>query len=59
MECEQITELNQISDLQTLISIKEQIKDQIIQKLTWQERINLYRKIKSINERIEELQSAP
>jgi len=52
-------ELNQINDLQTLVFIKEQTKDQVIQQITWQERVSLYKKIQLINKRIEELKAAP
>lgn len=47
-------------DVDTLVSIKEQIKSQVSDyNITWYERIELYRKIQTINERISELENTP
>jgi hypothetical protein len=44
-----------VKDLNTLTSKKEQIKNQVMENITWQQRIELYRQVQLINERIEEL----
>ncbi len=45
-------------DIKELISLKEQLKDQVINhKLTWQERIELYSHIQVINDKIKARQN--
>jgi hypothetical protein len=44
-----------INDLNALTSRKEQIKNQVIGDITWQQRMELYRQVQLINARIEEL----
>ncbi|MBP1932399.1 hypothetical protein [Ammoniphilus resinae] len=40
-----------IQDMNTLLALKEQIKDEIVDKNTsWQTRLILYKKVKLINE---------
>ncbi|RXT06255.1 hypothetical protein [Ammoniphilus sp. CFH 90114] len=52
-----IHELHLISDLTQLVDLKEQIKQQVMEKeLNWQYRMNLYRKVQLINERIVQLE---
>lgn len=54
-----IHELHLISDLTQLVDLKEQIKQQVMEKeLNWQYRMNLYRKVQLINERIDQLEKA-
>ncbi|WP_170145333.1 hypothetical protein [Ammoniphilus oxalaticus] len=48
-------ELDTISDQQELTSIKEQLKEQVLEKMSWQDRMNLYKQIQNINERLENL----
>ncbi|WP_167577852.1 hypothetical protein [Ammoniphilus sp. YIM 78166] len=44
---------NETTDIRELISLKEQLKDQVVNhKLTWQERIELYSHIQILNEKI-------
>jgi hypothetical protein len=50
-----ILDISSIQNIKELIEIKEQIKNQITEKMTWQERMELYKQIQLINERIEEL----
>lgn len=52
-----VEELKRINDLQTLILWKEQIKSQVIDsQITWHERMDLYKKVYLINERINQLE---
>lgn len=45
-----------IQDMKTLLALKEQIKDEIVDKNTnWQTRLTLYKKVKLINEFINDL----
>ncbi|MEW9669153.1 hypothetical protein ABLT31_09920 [Ammoniphilus sp. 3BR4] len=49
--------LNSINDIEELNDIKEEIKNQVINsEITWQERIELYRRVRSINLRIKQLE---
>lgn len=49
-----------IGDVDTLVLLKEHIKNQVVDSnITWHERIELYRKIQSINERIGQLEETP
>ena len=49
--------LESIHDFDTLRSLKEQIKSQVIDnKITWHQRVELYRKVQVINERISKLE---
>lgn len=51
-----LEEIQQIFDLDSLIHMKEQLKDQIVDpSLSWQSRMDLYEKIKWINLRLEHL----
>jgi hypothetical protein len=50
--------LDEMTDIKDLISLKEQIKEQVVnQKLTWQERIELYSHIQFINEKIKAIKN--
>jgi sensor domain CHASE-containing protein len=48
-------ELLNINDVDQLKDLKEQLKNQVIGNITWQERINLYKQIQLINDRIQNL----
>lgn len=44
---------DETTEIKELINLKEQLKDQVINhKLTWQERIELYSHIQTINDKI-------
>lgn len=48
--------LNQMNDISQLVLEKEKIKEQIMQPdIHWQSRMELYAKIRNINERIHQL----
>lgn len=50
-------ELENTSDLITLTELKEEIKSQVTDnKITWHQRIELYRKVQMINDRIIKLE---
>ncbi len=52
-----ILEIQRIKDIPQLIELKEQIKEQVMDKhLDWQHRMMLYGKVQQINLRIEQLQ---
>jgi hypothetical protein len=49
-------DLKRINDTEILIVLKENFKDQVLDPdITWQDRMELYKQIQLINERIEEL----
>lgn len=52
-----ISDLNQLNKIDNLIALKEQIKNQVVSfDLTWQSRMDLYKRIQLINKRIAEIQ---
>jgi hypothetical protein len=50
-----LQDLLSIKDVDQLIAIKEKIKNQVTEQMTWQQRIELYKQVKFINERLQEL----
>lgn len=44
-----------MTDSEELIALKEQIKNEAMEKIPWQKRMDLYERVRLINERIEEL----
>jgi hypothetical protein len=46
-------DVNQIQNTDELLKLKNQIKDSITTPMTWQRRIELYKIVKLINERID------
>lgn len=51
-----ILELQLMTDIQMLIELKEQLKEQVMDKsIGWQQRILLYQKVQHINERIQQI----
>jgi hypothetical protein len=54
-----ISDLNQLDKIDSLIALKEQIKNQVVSfDLTWQSRMDLYKRIQLINQRIAEIQKS-
>jgi hypothetical protein len=54
-----ISDLNQLNKIDILIALKEQIKNQVVSfDLTWQSRMDLYKRIQLINQRIAEIQKS-
>lgn len=54
-----ISDLNQLNKIDNLIALKEQIKNQVVSfDLTWQSRMDLYKRIQLINQRIAEIQKS-
>lgn len=51
-----IAEITNIDNMEELVALKEQIKEQIIQhNLHWKDRIMLYKKVQLINDYIQKL----
>jgi hypothetical protein len=49
--------LKQLDQIDALIELKEQIKNQVVSlDLTWQSRMDLYKRVQLINQRIAEIQ---
>lgn len=55
----QFIDLNSIVDRRILAAEKERLKDQVVCDIDWRCRIDLYRRIAEINERISQLQDSP
>ncbi|GED17896.1 hypothetical protein [Aneurinibacillus migulanus] len=51
-----IKKIDAIKKIECLITIKEEIKDQIMVKESWQVRMELYKQIDVINQRIKEIE---
>lgn len=48
--------LNEIADIEVLFSLKEQIKQRIVEpQIHWEKRIELYKQVQEINQRIQQL----
>ncbi|WP_161798311.1 hypothetical protein [Aneurinibacillus tyrosinisolvens] len=51
-----IKKINTMSDIGVLISLKEEIKSEVIKPMDWTERMRLYAQVDLINKHIQKLQ---
>jgi hypothetical protein len=51
-----IKKINTMSDIGGLISLKEEIKSEVIKPMDWTERMRLYAQVDLINKHIQKLQ---
>jgi len=44
-----------ITDNEQLVHMKEQLKNEVLENITWEKRMELYKKVQHINQRIQEI----